>query len=105
MAISGDREIALNQSMELSIEEESATLLVVPEEILGAQPESMGGLLGFHNDVEDVIRDEAVEPSEDGKVLLCPIGVGGVGVGVVDVSEQTKLVKYDGEEGTSSGVV
>lgn len=65
----------------------------------------MGGLLELHDDVEDVIRDGAVVPSEDGKVLLYPINVGGVGVGAVDMSEQTKLAKHGGEEGTPFGVV
>ena len=50
---------------------------------------------GLHG-AKDVVGDGAVQPGDDGVVVLDPVG-GALGVGAVDVVEQSKLGE-DGEE-------
>ena len=50
---------------------------------------------GLHG-AKDVVGDGAVQPGDDGVVVLDPVGAA-LGVGAVDVVEQSKLGE-DGEE-------
>lgn len=98
LAVGGDRDITLNQIVKFSIKVNGVTLHVVLEDFLGGNPESMSRLLGLHDDVENIIRDGAIVPSEDCEVLLNPNGDVRVRRSVVNVLKERKFAEHGGEE-------
>lgn len=65
----------------------------------------MSGLLGFHDDLEDVIRDGTIEPGEDREVLPSLGSIIVMWRCAINMLEECKLDEHDSEERVPLGVV
>lgn len=90
LAIGGDGEVTLLETVELVQQNDGTTLLVATEESLNRGVEVTRGLVLLKDDVEDVANDGPVHDISDGVVVLHPCGAVGLCRNrAVDVVEQT----------------
>ena len=101
-----DREITLDEGMELIAEVDRVWFFVVIEEVFNGHPKIACALVRFHGDVEDVVVDGAVDPPKDGIIGLDPKQIGGGGRrGAINVGKKPKLAVEGLEEGCPLVVV
>jgi hypothetical protein len=97
LAIGRDHEIALDEAMKLMEENDGSTVLVVSEEVMSGLSEVTGTHVTINvglDDVQDVMRDEAMHGTDHGKVVLDPDWVGrSCSERVVDMVEETMAAK------------
>jgi hypothetical protein len=80
--------------------------LICLEVICDGLPETVGGLIRLHSEVEDLISDRAVQPAADAEVRLAPLIGARIGRrSAVDVREKAELPAQRLKEGLPLGVV
>jgi hypothetical protein len=87
-------------------QEDGTGSLICLEVNCDGPPETVGGLIRLHSEVEDLISDKAVQPAADAEVHLAPLI--GVQIGcrsAVDVRDKAELPAQELKEGFPLGVV
>ena len=95
-AILENGEITLVEIPELGAEINSASILVVAEEVADAAPEGVRGVGVLRDHGEELGRNAVVEPRDNGAVVLHPVVVA-FGLGAVDMIAQPVLAEDGGE--------
>jgi hypothetical protein len=86
--------------------EDGMRSLICLEVICDGLPETVGGLIRLHSEVEDLISDRAVQPAADAEVRLAPLIGARIGRrSAVDVREKAELPAQRLKEGLPLGVV
>lgn len=98
-------EVALNKTVEVSLEVDGTSGPAVAKQTLEASPDGKSGGVGLHHHVEELRGDGVIEPLGDSEVLLDPFGIVMLRFCVVDVMATTILPRENEEMMTPLGVV